>query len=134
MKARLIRSSGGTLTVELVIGAITDATAVLYVGGQGTFAVIRDEPWPTGQLLTLRAYPDALMRLRACLLATSAALSSFRAIRAASLTGAAQSAALVTVLQPAPVRLRSSGPKGEWRESVWSRASSAASWATERLS
>ncbi len=33
MKARLIRSTGDTLTVELVGGTITDATATLCVGG-----------------------------------------------------------------------------------------------------
>jgi hypothetical protein len=55
---RLPRSTGDTITVQVVEGRVPLGDELLYVGGRGAFEVARREDWGEGRvLLTLAAWP-----------------------------------------------------------------------------
>ena len=61
LEVLLVSARAGHLTVQVVRGQLRDPAAILYVGGSGTFEVVRIEPWPGARLLlVLRAWGEAV--------------------------------------------------------------------------
>lgn len=58
LRARVLRSTGDTLTVQVDEGALPNGNELVYVERRGAFEVARREAWPEGRvLLTLAAWP-----------------------------------------------------------------------------
>jgi hypothetical protein len=58
LHARLLSSTGDTITVEVVEGVLPMGDDLLYVERRGPYEVARRETWPGQQvLLTLAAWP-----------------------------------------------------------------------------